>query len=53
MKRKTAKKLKKRIKKMENRIHKIENPGHEVRVIGFQQLCNMQDDNEYDWEEDE
>ena len=45
------KKLKKKLRKLESRIHKMENPVHEVREIGFKQLSNLHQDNEYDYED--
>lgn len=49
----SKKKLKKRIASMEARINSLENVKHEVRQIGFQQLYNMHDDNDYDWDEED
>ena len=42
------KKLKQKIRTLESRINNLEKPVHEVRVIGFQQLYNLESPNEYD-----
>lgn len=45
------KKLKKYVKHLEKRVKKLEEP-RTVTQIGFHQLSNMNDKNEYDYEED-
>ena len=42
------KKLKRKIRSLESRMAKLETPQHEVRVIGFQQLWNLETPNDYD-----
>ena len=44
------KKFKKKIKKLESRMHKLENPIQEMKTIGFQQLSNLHQENEYDYD---
>ena len=44
------KKLKNRIVALEARVLELENPVQNIRVIGFHQLHNMVDENEFDYE---